>query len=137
MNKICTNLIVVIVILSSGLIYSQDSITVVPKISEGDIDINYLKGVESDNLGLKISSTYYLGERQSTKAVIPLLKVLKQDPSIEARITAALALFKIGDERGIFAIKRASEFDNNEQIRKMCAIFYQMYLSTKGNKEGK
>ena len=76
MKKMCTNLIVVFVILSAGLIYSQDSIKVVPKISEGDIDINYLKGVESDNLGLKISSAYYLGERQSSKAVIPLLKVL-------------------------------------------------------------
>lgn len=137
MKKVCTNLIVAFVILSSGLVYSQDSIKVVPKISEGDIDINYLKGVESDNLGLKISSAYYLGERQSSKAVIPLLKVLKQDSSVEARITAALSLFKIGDERGIYAIKRASEFDSNEQVRKMCAIFYQMYLSSKGNNEGK
>ena len=137
MKKMCTNLIVVFVVLSSGLIYSQDSITVVPKISEGDIDLNYLQGVEADNLGLKISSAYYLGERQSTKAVIPLLKVLKQDSSAEARITAALALFKIGDDRGIFAIKRASEFDNNELVRKMCAIFYQMYLSNRGNKEKK
>lgn len=137
MRTLSSVFIVIFIIITSGILYSQDSVSVAPKISDKDIDENYIKGVETDNLGLKVSSTYYLGERQSTKAVIPLLKILKQDSSVEARITAALALFKIGDERGIFAIKRASEFDENEQVRKMCSIFYQMYLSNKGIKEEK
>ena len=98
-------------------VYPQDTIKVLKKISDETVDQNYLEGVKADNLGLKISASYYLGERKSSKAVIPLM--------------AALSLFKIGDERGIYAIKQAVTFDDNEWVKKMCNIFYQMYLTNK------
>jgi len=47
--------------------------------------------------------------------------------SSAARIMAALSLYKIGNERGIFAIKQAIQFDADEQVKKMCSILYQMY----------
>lgn len=113
-------------------IYPQDTIKVLKKISDKSVEQNYLEGVKSDNLGLKISASYYLGERKSSKAVIPLMSILKSDKSPEARVMAALSLFKIGDERGIYAIKQAVKFDDNEWVKKMCNIFYQMYLTNKG-----
>jgi len=112
-------------------IYPQDSIKVLKKLNDDSIDLNYLEGVKAENLGLKISASYYLGERKSSKAVVPLMKILKSDKSPEARIMAALSLFKIGDERGIYAIKQAVQFDDNEWVKKMCNIFYQMYLTNK------
>ena len=112
-------------------IYPQDSIKVLKKLNDDSIDLNYLEGVKAENLGLKISASYYLGERKSSKAVAPLMKILKSDKSPEARIMAALSLFKIGDERGIYAIKQAVQFDDNEWVKKMCNIFYQMYLTNK------
>jgi hypothetical protein len=39
---------------------------------------------------------------------------------------AALSLFKIGDERGLFAVKQAIKFDDNDQVKKMCEILTQM-----------
>jgi HEAT repeats len=111
----------------AALAYSQDSVNVIPKTTSGDIDLNYLNGVKSDNLGLRASSAYYLGERKSEKAVIPLMEVLRSDTSSAARIMAALSLYKIGNERGIFAIKQAIQFDADEQVKKMCSILYQMY----------
>ena len=112
-------------------VYPQDTIKVLKKISDETVDQNYLEGVKADNLGLKISASYYLGERKSSKAVIPLMSILKSDKSPEARVMAALSLFKIGDERGIYAIKQAVKFDDNEWVKKMCNIFYQMYLTNK------
>ena len=112
-------------------VYPQDSIKVLKKLNDDSIDLNYLEGVKAENLGLKISASYYLGERKSSKAVVPLMKILKSDKSPEARIMAALSLFKIGDERGIYAIKQAVQFDDNEWVKKMCNIFYQMYLTNK------
>ena len=112
-------------------VYPQDTIKVLKKISDETVDQNYLEGVKADNLGLKISASYYLGERKSSKAVIPLMSILKSDKSPEARIMAALSLFKIGDERGMYAIKQAVKFDDNEWVKKMCNIFYQMYLTNK------
>ncbi len=127
--------IIVLILLFAFVTYSQDSIEVVDRITDVDIDKNLIVGVKTHNLGLRVSASYYLGERKSSRAVIPLMHVLHNDESPEARIIAALSLFKIGDERGIFAIKKAIEFDKNEQVRNMCAIFYQMYLAEKSKKE--
>lgn len=121
----------IVIFLWADFVYSQDSLKVAPKITDEDIEVNYIKGAESENLGLKISAIYHLGERKSQKAVIPLMDVLHSDSSTEARIMAALSLYKIGDERGIYAIKKAIEFDKNEHVKQMCSIFYQMYSTEK------
>ena len=124
-----------LVLLSFSTIYSQDSIKVLPKFSDSTIDDNYLEGVKSDNMGLRVSATYYLGERESSKAIIPLMKMLRQDKSPEARIMAALSLFKIGDARGIHAIQGAMDEDSNEWVRSMCKVFYQMSLVNEKSEE--
>ena len=127
--------ILVLILLSSCVIYSQDTVEVVDRITDADIDKNLLIGIKSDNLGLRVSASYYLGERKSSRGVIPLMHVLRNDESAEARIMAALSLFKIGDSRGIFAIKKAIDFDKDEQVRNMCSIFYAMYISNKLEQE--
>jgi HEAT repeat protein len=116
-----------LVLFSCTAIYSQDSVKVLQKISDSSIDDNYLQGVKSDNMGLRASATYYLGERESSKAVIPLMDVLHNDKTPETRIMAALSLYKIGDARGIYAIKGAMTEDSNQWVRGMCKIFYEMY----------
>lgn len=92
---------------------------------------NLLNGVNSENQGLKLSSGYFLGELKSDEAVIPLLAILKNSENDEERIMAALSLSKIGDSRGIYAVKQASKFDASERVRKLCSLFYQDYLSVK------
>lgn len=100
------------------------------KIINRDLVIsNLINGVNSGNQGLRMSSTYFLGEMKSDEAVIPLMRILKSDENEEERIMAALSLSKIGDSRGIFAIKQAITFDNSERVKKLCSIFYQGYLS--------
>ncbi len=90
---------------------------------------NLLNGINSDNLGLKTCSTYLIGEFCCDKAVIPLLRILHNDKFEESRILAALALYKIGDSRGIFAIKQAVKFDESDRVRRMCDKFYRAYYS--------
>jgi HEAT repeat protein len=124
-----------LIALSGSSIYAQDSVKAVKNIDDDSINLNYLEGVNSPNDGLRISSVFYLGERKTTKAVIPLMKILNNDKVPEARVMAALSLFKIGDKRGIYTIKHAKDFDDNEMVKKMCNIFYQMYLkSNEGEK---
>jgi len=89
---------------------------------------NLLIGLDSENAGLTSSSAYYLGELSSTEAVIPLMKMLRNSEREELRISAALALLKIGDERGIYAIKRAIVFDESKRVSDMCEKFYNAYL---------
>lgn len=83
-----------------------------------------LQGIQSDNFGLKVSSAQRLGELQISEGVILLMSMLRNDNDERARITAALALIRIGDARGLFAVKQAAKFDENERVRSMCEKFY-------------
>jgi len=89
---------------------------------------NLINGINSGNEGLRLSSAYFLGEMEADEAVIPLLKILKSDPNEDARILAALSLYKIDDSRGLFAIKQAITFDDSEVVRRTCSLFYRAYL---------
>jgi hypothetical protein len=103
-------------------------------ISKSSIE-NLLEGVSSDNLGLKLSAAYYLGEYECSEAVIPLLNILKNSEREEARITAALALFKINDARGMFAVKQAIKFDKSDRVKKVCSNLYREYLKPQNQNE--
>lgn len=92
------------------------------------IEKNYLVGISSTNQGLKVSSAYFLGEMKSSKAVIPLMKILREDKSESARLASALALVKIGDARGIFMVKRTVDFNDHEKVRKLAKHLYSAYL---------
>lgn len=88
-----------------------------------------LIGLQSDNLGLRESSAFMLGELRSGKAVIPLMKMLRDDEHETSRIVAALALCRIGDAKGVYAVKRATRFDDSNTVQARCAWFYNQYVS--------
>ncbi|HEX2865424.1 MAG TPA: HEAT repeat domain-containing protein [Ignavibacteriales bacterium] len=87
-----------------------------------------LKSIKSGNFDERVNSAYALGEIKSAKAMIPLLAMLKDEPVEGARIMAALSLYKIGKEQGIYAIERAAQFDKSERVRKMCTNFYNNHV---------
>jgi HEAT repeat protein len=87
-----------------------------------------IMGISSENFGLRTSAAFMLGELKCGKGVIPLMRMLKSEQREDARIVAALALLKIGSERGLFAIKQASRFDDSERVRRHCANFYHSHL---------
>jgi len=117
-----------ILCLTPTLIFASDP----PKPVIKNLTVNTVKsliaGLESDNLGLKTSSAYMIGELEIKEAVIPLMKVLRNNENEQARIIAALSLYKIGSPTAIFAVKQASKFDKSERVRKMCFRFYADYL---------
>ena len=104
------------------------------KITENTVS-SLIEGLNSDNLGLKSSSAYMIGELQLSKAVIPLMRILHQDENDEMRIVAALALYKIGSPIAIQAVKQSIRFDESERVSKLCASFYSEYLKNKINDE--
>jgi hypothetical protein len=85
-------------------------------------------GLNSNNLGLQAGCTYMVGEVNCQRSVICLLKILHNSSSEELRILAALSLYKIGDSRGIFAIKQAIKFDESRRVQRICEIFYKAYI---------
>ncbi len=101
-------------------------------LSENTI-ASLLEGLTSDNLGLKSSCAYMLGELKITRAIIPLLRVLHNDKSEEVRISAALALYKIGTPLSIYAVKQASKFDKSTRVNKLLRKFYSEFLKAQYN----
>jgi len=87
-----------------------------------------LENVHCDNCQMKDDAIYDLGELRSEKAVIPLMAVLHSDTDETSRIVAALALCRIGDARGTFAVKRAAMFDGSQKVRTRAAWFYNTYV---------
>jgi HEAT repeat protein len=92
------------------------------------IEDNLLVGLQTDNLGLKVSAAYFLGEMKSERAVIPLMKMLKGNTTEEEKLIAALSLAKIKSEKGMFAVKQRIKFDDSKRVQRLCDIFYNNYL---------
>jgi hypothetical protein len=92
-----------------------------------------LEGLASDNLGLKSSCAYMLGELKVTEAIIPLMRMLHNEVNEELRISAALALYKIGTPMSINAVKQAGKFDVSKRVNKLANNFYTEYLREKFN----
>ncbi|MBM4167755.1 MAG: HEAT repeat domain-containing protein [Ignavibacteria bacterium] len=96
---------------------------------------NLLVGLQSDVCGLHRSCAYRLGDFESSKAIIPLMALLHMRDGDECcRIAAAWALCRIGDARGVYAVRQAVRFDPSEKVRISCAWFYNI-LVTEGTFE--
>ena len=72
-------------------------------------------------------AAFALGEARAKEAVIPLMRML-HDGEETCRIVAALALSRIGDARGAFAVKQAARFDESQRVRTLAAWYYEQYV---------
>jgi hypothetical protein len=123
-------LTVFLLVLSSTIFAGDGKSEVVVK--ESTI-ASLMEGLTSDNLGLKSSCAYMLGELKVTEAIIPLMRILHNDLNEELRISAALALYKIGTPMSIHAVKQAGRFDESARVNKLAQNFYTEYLREKLN----
>jgi hypothetical protein len=92
------------------------------------IENGLLSDLQCENCTVRQNAMYELGEIGSSHAVLPLLSVLHNDPMESTRIVAALALCRIGDERGTYAVQQAASFDGSAKVRATCAWFYNQYV---------
>ncbi len=125
--------VVLFTFIVSAVSFSKGSKSINSNSSYNLIEANYMEGLKSDNLGLRMSCAYFLGEMKSPNAVIPLMKILNTENHEGIRIIAAWSLIKIGDPRGIYLVKSLSETCKDCSVQSMCAYFYYHYvLSSEG-----
>ena len=128
MKRSATLFAVSLFLLLSQLLFPQEIANLNYHVKEACIKTLF-EGINSENEGLQAGCAYMFGELCCNKAVISLLEILHNNPKEEMRILAALSLYKIGDLRGIFAIKQAIKFDESERVSKLCEGFYKSYLN--------
>lgn len=97
---------------------------------------NLTVGIKSDNSGLHTSaalviyeliSESYIESGDASKAMIPLLKLLRNGKTEEERIAAAMALFQLGNPIGIYQLRGVAVFDDNEKVATICKNLYYSY----------
>ena len=92
-------------------------------------DENYdqylIRCLKDNNMGIRASAAQLLGERKVEAAVKPLIKMLKSEKIYNARLVAAVALYKIGDERAIPELKKLAFCDHCKTVRHVAAAIAQ------------
>jgi HEAT repeat protein len=89
---------------------------------------NFLNGLNSVNTGLRKSCIYFAGKYKISSAVIPLMAQLRKEKDTDTKILIALALYEIGDARGMYLVKVVSDNDDNSKVRKRCTAIYDKYV---------
>ena len=100
------------------------------KMTDTDVE-NLKRSLEFENEGVRKSAIYLAGFYRVEAAVIPLMKILHEDPNPCLRLLAARSMYLIGDGRGIYAIYGAARFDEDFNVRKICCHLYREFHMAK------
>ncbi len=113
-----TSLLLMVLFLSliTPSIFAQQSVT---SKFEPKFVANLNVGIQSENKGLKTSSIYFSGFYSLKECVPTLVKQLSKEKNSDVKILIALSLYKIGDEKGIAAVKNLAMNDINPEVRRM------------------
>ena len=114
---------------SSISLYAESSLGSANSLITAEVIDNYMLGINSGNEGVKLSSAYLMGEYKITDGVIPLMKILHNGETEEARIIAALSLIKIGTPMAVYSVKEAAKLDDSERVRRICKVFYDNFMT--------
>lgn len=112
---------------------AQDSDSLLKK-NYAKAELNFMKGLESDNIGVRANAAYYLGEIKSQSSVSYLIHLMKYDKCFACRIVAALSLLKIGDPAGIQEVKMVRDFippdtSSDKNYLTYLSILWNQYLA--------
>ena len=144
-NKLPLVFVFIVFTLSTSLVFALEPVkpakanstntyndfTVFSENMYDQIESNMLIGIKSNNTGLQTSCAYFLGEMKSDRAMIPLLKLVTNGETEEARIIAALSLYKIESKIGMYRLKYLAESDESELARQVFDRIYRIYVSDK------
>ncbi len=108
------------ILLIVGVLFS-----VTPNLKAEGIDTKrFISALTAENIGWRVDAARLLGEAGEIEAIKPLIDVLNNDGSIPVRITAAVALAKIGDVSAMDALKLSAKNDLNKTVRTVSAGAY-------------
>ncbi len=86
---------------------------------------NYIAALRSNNSGAQASAAFHLRKYNLTGAVAELKTLLGKNSADNVKMSAALALLKLGGDEGRTAVVEALKTEENELV----AEFYRMMLS--------
>ena len=119
----------VILILLATLI--STSVTLGQNVREKRAIANLIVGINSENEGVRKASIYFSGKYQFDHTTDALIKQLNVELNPSIRISIALALYKIGNEKGLEAICNCTSMENDGHVRRIYEAIVEEYAENK------
>lgn len=92
---------------------------------------NLIIGIQSPNEGVKRECIYYAGKYEFTETIDVLIDVLKNEKNPKNRALIALALYRIGDEKGIQAVYDAASTESDAKVKRTYSAIVAEYKAAK------
>ena len=92
---------------------------------------NLILGIQSSNEGVKRDCIYFAGKYELSEAVSVLIDELKHEKNPKDRALIALALYRIGDEKGIQAVYEAALTESDAKVKRTCNAIVAEYKAAK------
>ena len=112
------SMVLVFTVILSGALFAYP-------LGDKEYDQYLIKSLQDENVGIRSSAAQLLGERKVEVAVEPLVKMLKTEKNSSTRIVAAMALYQIGNEKALPALKEVASKDKNKTVRRVVAAIVQ------------
>lgn len=119
---------IIFAIMAAAVSYGMNLGTDEKKPTEQQANIITI-GIYSVNSGVSQCCIYYAGKykiNQSIDALVNILNDASQD--VYTRTLAAVSLGRIGNERGLKAIKEIVQSERNGQLKMVCDLIYKGYF---------
>ena len=97
------------------------SIGITQEKSEKEYNDFLIKALSDSNVGIRSSAAQLLGERKVEEAITPLIKMLDAEKHYAVRITAALALYQIGGDDAMKALKEKMKDEKHKTVKHVLA----------------
>ena len=92
---------------------------------------NLIVGIQCSNEGVKRDCIYYAALYELTETVNVLVDELKKEKNPKNRILIALALYRIGDEKGIQAVYDAASIETDAKVKRTYNAIVAEYKAAK------
>lgn len=87
---------------------------------------NLILCIEHENDGVRAAGVQFVGKYQLEEAIPLLCKILKEDPNPRVRKLAAYSLFRMNENKGLFAIKEALDCNDCKEVRLFCSTMFEI-----------
>lgn len=121
--------VVMAIVLLTGSVSGQTLVSDAKKQKRA-ID-NLIVGIQSSNEGVKRDCIYFAGKYEIAEAVNVLVDELKCEKNPRDRALIALALYRIGDEKGIQAVYEAALTETDAKVKRTCNAIVAEYKAAK------
>ena len=82
--------------------------------------MNYIAGIQSDNIGLKKSSIYFAGKYLLKDASPCLIEEFKEADDESIAVIIAWAVYKIGDQHCVEKLNGLARNSRSEFVKNLC-----------------